>query len=99
MPNTAAVYARIDPQLKKDAEAILNELHVSPSALIQMLYSQIKLTRGIPFDIKLPGLRPVFIDDLTPEQFNKELERGFNDIEEGRTISLEEAEYMLKKGF
>ena len=26
MPNTAAVYARIDPQLKKDAEAILNEL-------------------------------------------------------------------------
>ena len=63
MPNTAAVYARIDPQLKKDAEAILNELHVSPSALIQMLYSQIKLTRGTTFDIRLTGRRPNFIDD------------------------------------
>jgi len=99
MPNTAAVYARIDPKLKKDAEAILSELNVSPSALIQMLYSQIKLTRGIPFDIKLPGKRPVFIDDLTPEQLDEELGKGFKDIKEGRTISAEEAEYIIKKGF
>lgn len=99
MPNTAAVYARIDPQLKRDAEEILNELNVSPSALIQMLYSQIKLTRGIPFDIKLPGRRPVFIDDMTPEEIDKELARGYKDIEEGKTLSLEEAEYIIKKGF
>lgn len=99
MPNTAAVYARIDPQLKKDAEAILNELNVSPSALIQMLYSQIRLTRGIPFDIKLPGKRPVFIDDLTPEQLNEELEKGYRDIKEGNTLSQEEAEQIIKKGF
>lgn len=98
MPNTAAVYARIDPQLKKEAEAILSELNVSPSALIQMLYSQIKLTRGIPFDIKLPGIVPVFIEDLTSEQLNQELNKGYNDVKEGKTLSQEEAEYIIKKG-
>ena len=48
MANTAAVYARIDPQLKADVEDILSRLGVTPSSVVQMLYSQIKLTRRFP---------------------------------------------------
>ena len=49
MANTTAVYARIDTTLKENAESILSQLGISPSSAIQMLYSQIVLTKGIPF--------------------------------------------------
>ena len=39
MANTSAVYARIDTNLKDNAESILSQLGISPSSAIQMLYS------------------------------------------------------------
>ena len=98
MANSAAVYARIDPQLKKEVEEILNQLNVSPSALIQMLYGQIKLTKGIPFEVKLPR-QPVFMDEITPEELNKEIAKGVKDVEEGRVHSAKEVDKILKKEF
>ena len=99
MPNTATVYARIDPKLKKDVDSILNELNVTPSALIQMLYAQIKLSRRIPFDIKLPTKEPMFVDDLTLEELNLELSKGVKDIEQGKVYSVDEVDEILKKEF
>ncbi len=43
MTNTNAVYARIDTNLKENAENILNRLGITPSSAIQILYSQIVL--------------------------------------------------------
>ena len=40
--------------------------------------------------------KPIYIEDLTPEQLNKELEKGYKDIKEGRTFSQEEAEIILR---
>lgn len=40
--------------------------------------------------------KPVFIEDLTEKELDKEIEKGFEDIENGRTISLEEAERIIK---
>ena len=54
MANTSAVYARIDTELKENAEGILSQLGISPSSAIQMLYSQIVLKKGMPFDLRLP---------------------------------------------
>ena len=48
MANTSAVYARIDTELKENAEGILSQLGISPSSAIQMLYSQIVLKKGMP---------------------------------------------------
>lgn len=44
MAKTTAVYARIDTELKENAEEILSELRITPSSEIQMFYSQIVLT-------------------------------------------------------
>ena len=41
MSNTVPVYARIEAGLKENAESILNQLGISPSEAIKMLYSQI----------------------------------------------------------
>lgn len=58
MANTAAVYARIDTNLKESAEDILAQLGITPSSAIQMLYRQIVLTRGLPLDLHLPPCHP-----------------------------------------
>ena len=52
MANTSAVYARIDTNLKDNAESILSQLGISPSSAIQMLYSQIVKTKGMPTKIR-----------------------------------------------
>lgn len=96
MPNTAIVFARIDPNLKNDVDVILKELNVTPSSLIQMLYSQIKLTKGIPFEIKLPNRAPVFIDELNKEELDKEIDNGILDVKEGKTHKADEIDEILK---
>ena len=51
---TATVLARVDPELKKDAEDILDQLGIPVSLLINMLYKQIVLTQSVPFILRLP---------------------------------------------
>lgn len=99
MPDTSVVYVRINSKLKKEVDSILEELNVTPSALIQMLYGQIKLTRGIPFDIKMPVKKPIDVNDLTIEQLKEELMKGVKDVEEGKTYTMEEVDEMLRKEF
>ena len=65
MANTAAVYARIEPELKTEVEGILAQLGVTPSAIVQMLYSQIVLQKGMPFELKLPSSKPLAVDAMT----------------------------------
>jgi addiction module RelB/DinJ family antitoxin len=98
MSNTATVYARIEPKLKEDVDSILNELGVTPSSLIQMLYSQIKLTKRIPFDISIPK-KSIFIEDLTKEELNYELLKGVSDIENNNVKSSVEVDKILKDKF
>lgn len=77
MANTATVYARIEPELKNEVEGILSQLGVTPSALVQMLYSQIRLTKSIPFEIKIPSQRPLAADEMTKEQLDAKLRHSY----------------------
>lgn len=54
MNETAAVYVKVNAEDKRKAEAILRSLGVTPSKLIRMLYKQVILRNGIPFDISIP---------------------------------------------
>lgn len=97
MANTSAVYARIDSGLKENAESILQQLGISPSSAIQMLYSQIVLTRGLPLDLKLPSRKPVAIGGMTKEQIDAELQKGMDDIIAGRVVSADEVEAEMRR--
>ena len=55
---TATLYARIEPDVKEQAEAILSELGVPASNAINMFYKQIIMHRGLPFEVRLPKTRP-----------------------------------------
>lgn len=84
MAKSANLYARIEPDLKEQAERILAALGIPASNAITMFYRQIILQNGLPFDVKLPVSRPVDISELTEERLHAELEKGYADIAAGR---------------
>ncbi|MCL4502538.1 MAG: type II toxin-antitoxin system RelB/DinJ family antitoxin [Deltaproteobacteria bacterium] len=55
MPKSASIHARIKPELKEEAEAILKELGLNASQAITLFYQQIKLTRGLPLVLRVPN--------------------------------------------
>ena len=81
---TANVVARVEPDVKEKAEAILATLGVSASATINMLYKQIILTRSIPFSISIPAA-PLARDEMDGETFNAMIQEGLDDIKAGRS--------------
>ncbi len=99
MANTSAVYARIDSNLKDNAEGILSKLGISPSSAIQMLYSQIVLKNGMPFDLRLPASKPLSAGAMTREQLDAELQKGIDSINAGNVYSADEVDDILAKEF
>ena len=95
MAKTAPVYARIDTNLKENAEGILAQLGISPSEAIKMLYSQIVLVRGMPFQSKLPEINHFSAQGITQAEFDTELQKGVDSIQNGCTHSVEDVDRML----
>ena len=94
---TANLYARIEPDLKEQAESILNALGIPASNAIAMFYRQIVLHRGLPFEVVLPAKGPIDISQLTIEELHSELQKGYDDIESGNVTSAEEALARIRK--
>ena len=88
MANTSAVYARIDKELKENAEGILSKLGISPSSAIQMLYSQI-----VHFELRLPSEKPVAVGGMTHEQLDAELMKGVESLKSGKTYTVDEIDH------
>lgn len=49
------VRTRIDSSVKAQVEAILAQLGLTPSAAITLFYKQIILSRGLPFEVRIPA--------------------------------------------
>ena len=96
MAKSANLYARIEPELKEQAEAILGALGIPASNAITMFYKQIILQNGLPFAVKLPE-HPLDASRMTPAQLDAELEKGYADAEARRTIPMEQAFSELRK--
>lgn len=73
---TANVTARVQPEIKQKAEAILDQLGIPVSVLIDSLYRQIIMTNSIPYSFRIPALPTQ--DELSAEQFNQMMEKGLN---------------------
>lgn len=99
MANTSAVYARIDTNLKENAEGILAQLGISPSSAIQMLYSQIVLTKGLPLDLHLPCTKPTAIGSMSRAELDAELTKGVESLKSGRTYTANEVDAQLAREF
>ena len=52
------------------------------------LYARIEPHRGLPFELKIPTSMSVDINTLSEEEFNNELEKGYADMQAGRTKNV-----------
>ena len=100
MARTANVFARVEPEVKEQAEQVLDRLGI-PNVQCSRNVSETDCTqRGIPFEMKLPAYEePVAYGSLTKEQFNAEIEKGMEDIKAGRVYSADEVEAEMKREF
>lgn len=96
---SANLYARIEPEVKEQAEGILSALGIPASNAINMFYKQIILHRGLPFEVKIPSARPLDMSILSEEQINEELEKGYVDMKTGRTKSASKIFEDIRKDY
>lgn len=99
MARTSSVFARVEPSIKEQAEEVLNQLGISMSSAVEMFLRQIILQRGIPFDMKIPAEKPLSLESLTKEQFDAEIQKGYDSIMKGRTHSADAVEEEMSREF
>lgn len=86
MEKTATLNLRVNPMVKERAEAVLSRLGVPMSTAIDMYLNQISLTGGIPFAVTLPKAPDsINADTMTDEELYAKLQKGYDDIQAGRT--------------
>lgn len=96
---SANLYARIEPDVKEQAESILSALGITASNAINMFYKQIILNRGLPFEVKIPTAKIVNVAELTKTELNAELEKGYADMVAGRTKPARQAFADIRKDY
>lgn len=72
---SANILARVEPEVKEQAEEILSKLGIPASVVINMLYKQIIMTKSIPFSVSLPK-EPTMRDSMTTTEFDSVMEKG-----------------------
>ena len=97
MARTSNVFVRVEPEVKEQAEMVLNQLGISMSNAVGMFLRQVVIQRGIPFEMKLPANKPLDMSQMTKEQFDAEIQKGITDIENGRVYSVDEVEEEMHR--
>ena len=52
---TQMIHARVDQNLKHNAEQILNALGLNMADAIRLFFTQVILNQGLPFEVKIPN--------------------------------------------
>ncbi len=86
---TANVTARVQPDIKQQAEQVLEQLGIPVSVLIDTLYRQIIMTGGIPYSLSIPALPAE--DSMTQTQLNEMLQKGLVQAKTGRGQNVTDA--------
>jgi DNA-damage-inducible protein J len=72
MTKTAMVRARTTPAVKADTERIFQRLGISTSEAINLFLAQVKMRKGLPFDVRIP---------------NKATLKAMKDADEGKNLT------------
>ncbi|MDD6352177.1 MAG: type II toxin-antitoxin system RelB/DinJ family antitoxin [Lachnospiraceae bacterium] len=95
---TANVNARVEEDVKKEAEGILNEMGIPVSVGINMFYRQIIYCHGLPFRPVVPNNTPKALSDMSREEFDARMAAGLADAKAGRGLPVDEAFEQLLDG-
>lgn len=93
---SANVTARVQPEIKRQAEAVLDKIGLPVSVLIDTLYRQIIMTGGVPYSLTVPNLPAR--DSMTDAEFNTMMENGYHQARTGEGFSVDEAFTKIREG-
>jgi DNA-damage-inducible protein J len=79
MAKTAVITARMEPELKHDAEEVFKELGLTTTQAITLFYRQVELERGLPFAVRLPSKETVAALD---QASNRKSLASFNTLDD-----------------
>ena len=83
---TANVTARVEPEIKAQAEAVMAKLGLPVSTVINMLYREIILWDGLPCRPSVPKAR----DEMTKEEFDERMAIGLEQAKKGISTPADE---------
>lgn len=92
---TANVTARIQSNIKEQAEAILERLGIPVSVFIDMTYRQVIMRDGVPFSVDIPD-KLVTRDSLSEAEFDAMMSTGLAQAKRNDSVSVEEAFNRIK---
>ena len=72
----STVSARVETNIKNEAEDILSQLGIPVSVVINSLYRQIIYKHGIPLSLTVPS-EPKAFDSLTTDELNTKLQSSY----------------------
>ena len=55
MTKSEMIRARVEPELKQEAETVFSKLGLSTTQAITLFYKQVTLQQGLPFAVKIPN--------------------------------------------
>ena len=92
---TANVTARIQPNIKEQAEAILDRLGIPVSVFIDMAYRQVIMRDGVPFSLDIHD-KLATRDAITKAEFDTMMQTGLTQAKRNDSVSVDEAFNQLK---
>ena len=90
---SANVTARVQPEIKQQAEAVLEKIGLPVS---NISYRQIIMTGGVPYSLTVPNLPTR--DNMTDAEFNTIMEKGYHQAKTGEGIAVDEAFEKIRDG-
>ena len=95
---TANVNARIDLNVKTQAEAILSRLGLPRSVAIDAFYRQIIIHGGIPFSLTIPKSNIPAYDEMNTAEFNQMMATGLAQAKADDSFDMDEVFGELEAG-
>ena len=96
MSKTSNVFARVEPELKSQAEAVLSQIGLPMSNAITLFLKQVVLRHGVPFPLTLPQ-KPKGLEEMTQEELFASLKEAMDS--EGRPVDETFAGLRKELGF
>lgn len=93
----ATVSARVECNIKNEAEDILQKLGIPVSVVINSLYRQIIFRHGIPFSLMLPQ-EPKTLDAMSETELNAKLQHSYEQSLNGDGRPFAEVFDELERG-
>ncbi|MBE6815540.1 MAG: type II toxin-antitoxin system RelB/DinJ family antitoxin [Ruminococcaceae bacterium] len=93
---TANVLARVEPEVKEQAEEIMSQLGIPVSVVINMLYKQIIMKKAIPFSLSVSSI-PITLDEMDATTFNSVMENGLKQAKNGNSKDMDDVFSALHK--